>query len=201
MPRLPSLAIACSVLFGAAVGACSSSGSRGSSGGEWSTGIPRGAPAVVTIENLAYDPPRVLGLVSDDHPAARSNDVAIRKSGIKRLPPDRMSRLLDVLQEEGFVASSAPIDEFRRCDPKVVLRRLTIAVGDERRAFTLPRHPSPDAADRFNRQAHAFQAMFNEIVDFRQEAGSRDPDYFYEVARALLAKGGEVSTTPTGSGK
>jgi hypothetical protein len=97
-----------------------------------------------------------------------------------------MDRLLEELDERGFVESSAPLPEFRRADSKVVLRRLTVTVGGQRRAFTLPRGPNRDAADRFNRQALAVQAMFNEIVDFRQDVGSRDPDYFYDVARALF---------------
>lgn len=154
---------------------------------DWANGIPLGHSTVVTIENLSYDPPRVLGLVSDDLPAAKSQEAELRRSGIKRIPPDRMDQLLEVLDDYGFVASSAPLAEFKRLDPKLVLRRLTITMGASRRAFTLPRGPSADAAARFNKQAIAVQAMFNEIVDFRQDFGSRDPDYFYDVARMLFA--------------
>jgi len=169
--------------------ACSSegavSGSRQGTEGAWEDGIPDDEPAVVTIENLSYDPPRILGLVSEDHPSAQTEEAAIRRSGIKRVPPDRMEELLEVLEDEGFLDSSAPLAEFKPVDAKVVLRRLTVTIGDERRAFTLPRRPAPELAERFNRQAHAVQALFNEIVDFRQDTTIRDPLYFYEVEQRL----------------
>lgn len=168
----------------AVAGLVSCSGTGG--GDDWSGGLPTGEPAVVTMENLSYSPPRVLGLVSDDHPAAKQQESAIRRSGIKRIPPSRMERLLEVLDSEGFVAASAPLNEFTPADPKTTLRRLTISIGGHRRAFTLPRGPAKPAADRFNQQALAVQAMFNEVVDFRQEVGYRDPEYFYAVARALF---------------
>lgn len=154
--------------------------------------------AVVTVENLSYDPPRVLGLVSADHPAASADEAMLRGSGIKRVPPERMERLLEVLEDEGFAGLSAPLAEFAPVDPAVVLRRLTVSIGDQRRAFTLPRRPSVAAAERFNRQALAVQAMFNETVDFRQEVGSRDPAFFYEVARLLSGAGGAGSARRRG---
>lgn len=156
------------------------------SGDSWSSGLPRGEPTIVTMENLSYAPSRVLGLVSANHPAAQTQEAAIRRSGIKRVPVDRMDRLLEVLEDDGFVASAAPLAEFTQADARIVLRRLTVSIGEQRRAFTLPRGPTKEAADRFNKQAIAVQAMFNEIVDFRQEVGFRDPDYFYAVARALF---------------
>jgi hypothetical protein len=149
--------------------------------------------AVVTVENLSHDPPRVLGLVSADHPAAGADEAMLRGSGIKRIPPERMERLLEVLEDEGFAGFSAPLAEFAPVDSALVLRRLTVSIGDQRRAFTLPRRPSAASAERFNRQALAVQAMFNETVDFRQEVGSRDPGFFYDVARLLSGAGGAGS--------
>ncbi len=175
-------------LIGAPLGATGCS-SRAATGSEWTTAIPTDEPAVVTIENLSYDPPRILGLVSDDHPAADAEDAALRRTGIKRVPADRMAVLLDELTRRGFLAASQPLAVFEPSDPKRVLRRLVITVGEERRAFTLPRGPNAATAERFNVLAHAVQAMFNEVVDFRLEGSAKNSLHFYELQQKLFDAG------------
>ncbi len=161
-------------------------GGNGRGAADWQGAIPTDEPAVVTIENLSYSPARILGLVSDDHPAAESEDAELRRTGIKRIPAHRMEVLLDELSRQGFLASSQPLEKFEPSDPKLVLRRLVVTVGTERRAFTLPRGPAADVAERFNVQAHAVQAMFNEVVDFRLEGSAKSSLHFYELQQKLF---------------
>jgi len=173
------------------VAACSGcAGSNSSferaSDGPWIDGFPRGEATVVTIENLSYDPPRMLGLVSEDHPAAASEAAALRSSGIKRIPAACVDELLQELEQDGFLPASAPLPAIRPADPALVLRRLTVTIGGERRAFTLPRRPPKELAERFNALAHAVQQAFNETVDFRRETANRDPFFFYEVQQRLF---------------
>jgi hypothetical protein len=170
----------------AALSSCADRPTVRATNGPWQDGFPTGEPVVVTMENLNYEPPRMVGLVSEDHPAAQSSDAMLRKSGIKRVPVDRMKLLLDTLAEYRFLEVSQPLAKFEPVDSKVVLRRLTIMIGGERRAFTLARGPSKEMADCFNRQAIAVQAMFNETVDFRTDAGMRNPKDFFDVARKLF---------------
>ncbi len=164
---------------------CQASAGGHSAARSWADGIPLDEPAVVTLENLSCDPPRILGLVGSDHAAAASADAVIRRSGIKRVPADRMDRLLEELTKEGFAGSSEPIEELTAADPKIVLRRLTVTVGDQRRAFTVMRGPKSDVTDRFNAQARAVQAMFNETFDPRYTNANRNSLYFYEAMQAL----------------
>jgi hypothetical protein len=185
---LRSLLRASTVLLAGIAAGCS--GARTFDGepitGPWADGLPRGRPTVVTLENLNYDPPRVLGLVSENHPAAKREEASLRQSGIKRLSDDLVDVLLEKLEDEGFLSVSAPLAEFKPVDSKVVLRRLTVTIGDERRAFTLMRRPSKELADRFTAQARAVQEMFNGIVDFRLDTANHDPFLFYEVEQRLL---------------
>ncbi len=165
-------------------------GCRGSgdaaSASSWQDGIPDPGSAVVTIENLSYDPPRILGLVGDDHPAATAEDANLRRAGIKRVPSARMEVLLDELVGRGFCAVALPLAEFAPAEPQQVLRRLVIAAGGERFAVVLPRRPSQAAADRFNQLAHAVQAMFNEVVDFRLEGSEKSPTHFHQLQQRLF---------------
>jgi len=170
-------------LFGAS---CRSAGGGGSSATAWQHGVPDPGSAVATIENLSHDPPRILGLVGDDHPAAAAEDANLRRAGIKRVPAARMEVLLDELIARGFCALALPLAEFAPADPAKVLRRLVIAAGGERYAVVLPRRPSQDAADQFNRLAHAVQAMFNEVVDFRLEGSEKSPTYFHQLQQRLF---------------
>lgn len=144
-----------------------------------------GDDAIVTLENFSHSPPRVLGLISEEHPAARTDDADLRRSGIKRVPAARMASLLAALESEGFAESSLPIAAAAPADPARVLRRLIVASGGERRAFTLPRAPSEAAAERFNAQQRAVTALFNETVDFRLDGSSRSATYFYEIQQKL----------------
>lgn len=166
-----------------------STGANSGDGAGWSQAIPTDEPAVVTIENLSYDPPRILGLVSDDHPAADAEDAELRRTGVKRIPADRMVVLLDELTRRGFVDASQPLAEFVPSDPKRVLRRLVVTVGEQRRAFTLPRGPNAATAEQFNALAHAVQAMFNEVVDFRLEGSAKSSLHFYELQQKLFDAG------------
>jgi len=161
-------------------------GCASSSGGDWSGGIPDPGSAVITLENLSYDPPRLLGLVGDEHPAAESEDANLRRSGIKRVPADRMEVLLHELVKRGFVEHSQPTTTLEPADPATTLRRLVVTSGDARRAFTLPRRPAAAPAESFNEQARAVQAMFNEIVDFRLEGSAKSATHFYEVQQRLF---------------
>ena len=153
---------------------------------DWNEGIPDAGSVVVTLENLSYDPPRLIGLVGEEHPAAESEDANLRRSGIKRVPADRMEVLLEELLRRGFVDHSVPTTTLDPADPKVLLRRLVITSGDARRAFTLPRRPAAAPAEAFNEQARAVQAMFNEVVDFRLEGSSKSSTHFYEVQQRLF---------------
>ena len=165
---------------------CAGSGGSSESRADWSKGIPDPGSAVVSLESLSHDPPRVIGLVGDDHPSASADDAELRRGGIKRIPAARMTVLVAELEKRGFLASSQPLIEFKPADASYVLRRLVVSAGGERRAFTLPRGPAKDAADCFNIQAHAVQAMFNEVVDFRLEGSAKSATHFYQLQQRLF---------------
>jgi len=186
-PHLRGPALLLAGILGVSTG-CSSwlAPSDRAADGPWEDGMPRGEPTVVTIENLSYDPPRMLGLVSENHPAAGSEEASLRRSGIKRVAVDRMDDLLEALEDGGFLAASAALPVFGPVDRTLVLRRLTVTIGAERRAFTLPRRPSGDSADRFNALAHHVLTRFNEVVDLRMEPSNRDAFYFYDLQQRLL---------------
>jgi len=184
MPVLPHSPVrAFALKFGALLllGGCAASG-----GGDWSDGVPDPGSAVVTLENLSYDPPRLLGLIGDEHPAAEAEDANLRRSGIKRVPADRMEVLLDELLKRGFFEHSQPTTTLVPADPATTLRRLVVTSGDVRRAFTLPRRPAAGPAEAFTEEARAVQAMFNEIVDFRLEGSAKSATHFYEVQQRLF---------------
>jgi hypothetical protein len=168
------------------IGALLLCGCASTSSDDWSSGIPDPGSAVITLENLSYDPPRLLGLVGDEHPAAESEDANLRRSGIKRVPADRMEVLLSELLKRGFVEHSQPTTTLEPADPATTLRRLVVTSGEARRAFTLPRRPAAAPAESFNEQARAVQAMFNEIVDFRLEGSAKSATHFYEVQQRLF---------------
>jgi hypothetical protein len=180
--------VAALALLPQVVGSCrgSSASPAGTSASEWSGGIPDPDSAVVSLENLSYDPARILGLVGNGHPAAGAEDANLRRAGIKRVPAERMEVLLGELVSRGFCDSAHPLVEFAPANPELVLRRLVIAAGGERFAVVLPRRPTQAAADRFNRLAHAVQAMFNEVVDFRLEGSEKSSTHFHELQQRLF---------------
>src|SRR5262249_40165784 len=142
----------------------------------WAHGIPRGKPAVVTLEHALTDPPRLIGLASADHPGIAANSAAFTKSGMKRLETVEMDSLLERLESQGFLHDAAPIDALAPLKPAVELRRLAICIDGVTCALTIPRHPPVELAARFNELSHSVMQVFNVTVDLHQDPSIHDPD-------------------------
>lgn len=186
--RLPTRAL--QWIVGGLAAACAGTHGTASSGAaradSWSDGIPRGQPTVVTIENLNYDPPRALGLVSKDHAGVANDEAELRKSGFKRVEVDDMNALLDKMQSDEFVASSVALTRFEPVDRAHVIGRLVVIVGEETRAFTLPRGARAESIHRFNKLAEDVTSLFNATFDARLDKGNRSSTLFFDVQQRLI---------------
>jgi hypothetical protein len=153
--------------------------------------LAHGRATVVTLENARYDPPRSIGLVSADHPGVQHADAALRRSGFKRADREAMDALLDRLEEQGLLSCGVVVESLPPLDPRTQLSRLTVTIDRQIVAFTVPRRPTREAAERFNEMAHSISELFNHVVDLRattQEAGG---DLFLEVQRRLYDSNAE----------
>ena len=147
--------------------------------------LPRNHPAVVTIENARFDPPRTIALISADHPGVKSEDAALRRSGFKRAEPSAMDALLDRLESQGFLSYAIRVESLAPLDPASTLSRLSVTVDDRILAFVVPRHPSADVASRFNDCAHSVTELFNHVVDLHAGRPAEGDDYFLDLQRRL----------------
>lgn len=163
--------------------------------------LARGRATVVTLENARYDPPRSLGLVSADHPGVQQADVALRRSGFKRADRAAIDALLDRLEEQGLLECGAVVESLAPLDPRRQLSRLTVTVDRQIVAFTVPRRPQKELADRFNAMAHSITELFNHVVDLRATTQEASGDLFLDVQRRLYESNAEkVKAQPKGGG-
>src|SRR5689334_4471721 len=65
--------------------------------------LERGHPTVVTLEDARHDPPRTLGLVSENHPGVQRYDSALRRTGFKKAATPAVDALLDRLESQGLL--------------------------------------------------------------------------------------------------
>src|SRR5262250_2484082 len=89
-----------SAVFSAAA-ACSASGIE----------LEHGRPTVVTLEDARHDPPRTLGLVSENHPGVQRYDSALRRTGFKKATTPAIDALLDRLDSQGLLTYGVRVRE------------------------------------------------------------------------------------------
>lgn len=158
--------------------------------------FPRGHAAVVTIENARYDPPRTLGLVSANHPGVQGADAELRRSGFKRVEVDDMDKLLERLDDLGFLDASTRATSVHPLDPRTQLSRITVTVDNAILELIIPRRPTKEAADRFTALARSITELFNAILDLRPSRGEAGSELFFDVQRRLFESNREKLAAP-----
>jgi hypothetical protein len=169
--------------------ACTSS--FGGADGAGSSPLPRGHPAVVSLENARFRPPRVIALVSSDHPGVARDDAALRRAGFKKCDSQAMDALLDRLDAQGFLQGAMPVPRLAPLDASLQLSRLTVTVDDRVLQYLVPRHPPADIAARFNAMAHSVSELFNAVVDLRASRSDEGGEQFLELQQRLLEANAE----------
>ncbi len=148
--------------------------------------LEHGKPTVVTLEDARHDPPRTLGLVSDNHPGVQRYDSALRRTGFKKVPTDAVDALLDRLDSQGLLTYGVKVKELGELDPATQISRISVTVDDVIIAFVVPRHPSRAAADSYSAMARSVTEMFNGIKDFRAGKMDADDETFLDVQHKLF---------------
>ena len=147
--------------------------------------LERGRPTVITLEDARHEPPRTLGLVSEDHPGVQRHDSSLRRSGFKKAPTPDVEALLDRLESLGLLEYGVRVPELAALDPATQISRLSVTVDDRIVVVVVARHPTKEAADRYSAMARSVTEMFNGIVDFRPGKMEADDETFLDVQHKL----------------
>ena len=148
--------------------------------------LERGKPTVVTLEDVRVDPPRTLGLVSENHPGVQRHDSALRRSGYKKAPQEDVDVLLDRLESQGLLTYGVRVPQLVALDPALSISRLSVSVDDQIVQIVVPRRPPREAAERYSAMARSVTEMFNAIIDFRPAKMEADDDTFLDMQRKLF---------------
>jgi hypothetical protein len=151
-----------------------------------SGGLARGKPTVVTLEDVRHDPPRTIGIVSENHPGVQRNDSALRRTGYKKAPTEAVDALLDRLESQGLLTYGVHVTELAPLDPTKHISRITVSADDQIVQFVVARRPTREAAECYSSMARSVTEMFNGIVDLRPAKMEADDETFLDVQHKLF---------------
>ena len=151
-----------------------------------SGGLARGKPTVVTLEDVRHDPPRTIGIVSENHPGVQRNDSALRRTGYKKAPTAAVDALLDRLESQGLLTYGVHVTELAPLDPTKHISRISVSADAQIVQFVVARRPTREAAETYSSMARSVTEMFNGIVDLRPAKMEADDETFLDVQHKLF---------------